>query len=46
MIDGKNREKLLSQGNDEFPPTFMHFDNYEDKFGHKTFQIRDYRKEK
>jgi hypothetical protein len=24
----------------------MHFDSYEDKFGHKTFQIRDYRKEK
>jgi uncharacterized protein YcbK (DUF882 family) len=24
----------------------MHFDNYEDKFGHKTFQIRDYRKGK
>lgn len=24
----------------------MHFDSYEDKFGHKSFQIRDYRKEK
>lgn len=23
--------------------TFMHFDNFEDKFGHKEFQIRDYR---
>lgn len=26
--------------------TFMHFDNYEDKFGNKRFIIRDYRKEK
>jgi hypothetical protein len=24
--------------------TFMHFCSYEDKFGHKTFQVRDYRK--
>lgn len=33
-------------GGVNYYPTFMHFDNFEDKFGHKTFQIRDYRKEK
>ena len=32
-------------GGVNYYPTFMHFDNYEDKFGYKTFQIRDYRKE-
>lgn len=31
-------------GGVNYYPAFMHFDNYEDKFGHKTFQIRDYRK--
>lgn len=26
--------------------TFTHFDNFEEKYGHKSFVIRDYRKEK
>lgn len=30
-------------GGVNYYPTFMHFDSYEDKFGHKEFQIRDYR---
>lgn len=33
-------------GGVDYYPWGMHFDSYEDKFGHKTFQIRDYRKEK
>lgn len=33
-------------GGVNYYPTFIHFDNYEDKFGHTEFIIRDYRKEK